>query len=167
MIFCELHALAAQELRANLGRDRRAKLIVIDGFTGLNAYVPPIERRGLALIDPPYEVRDDFERGLQSLESAWRKWSTGIFCLWYPVKDQNYVAACLRQLADGKIKRVLRLELHIAEPTAAGPLVANGLLIVNPPFGLAEEAQTILRFLVETLAETPGATFKIEWLTGE
>lgn len=167
MIYCELHPLAAQELRNQLGWDRRGKIIKIDGFAGLNAFVPPVERRGLALIDPPYEDRDDFERGLKVLESAWRKWSTGIFILWYPVKDRTSTQAALRRFADGKIKRVLRLELQIAEPVPAGPLTGNGMLIVNPPFPLQGEAEIILPFLASSLAQDAAAACKIEWLAGE
>jgi 23S rRNA (adenine2030-N6)-methyltransferase len=167
MICCELHPAAVQELRAYFGRDQRAKIIEIDGFTGLNAFVPPVERRGLALIDPAFEARDDLERSLGVLESAWRKWSTGIFILWYPIKDQREVELSLQRLARGKIKRILRLELQIADPTPVGPLAANGLLIVNPPFPLLSEAEIILPCLARILGEGASARHHIEWLVAE
>lgn len=167
MICCELHPKAAQELQSHLGRDRRVKIIEIDGFTGLNAFVPPVERRGVVLIDPAFEAKDDLDRSLNVLESAWRKWSTGIFLLWYPIKDRREVESSLKRLAEGKIKRILRLELQIAEPTPVGPLAANGLLIVNPPFPLAGEAEIILPFIGQAMAEDAGARHRIEWLAGE
>jgi 23S rRNA (adenine2030-N6)-methyltransferase len=167
MICCELHPAVTEVLRAHFARDRRAKIIEIDGFTGLNAFVPPVERRGLVLIDPPYEATDDIERSLEALEGAWRKWSTGIFMLWYPVKDRRRINAVLRRVSAGSIKRVLRLELQIADPEPVGSLAANGLLIVNPPFQLAEEARIILPFLAETLASSADARHKIEWLAPE
>jgi len=167
MICCELHPLAAQELRDHLGRDRRTKIIEIDGFIGLNAFVPPVERRGVVLIDPAFEQKDDLEHSLKVLEIAWRKWSTGIFLLWYPIKNQKDVEASLRRLADSKVKRVLRLELRIAHPAESGPLAANGLLIVNPPFPLLAEAEIILPFLGKALAQGAGAGHRIEWIAEE
>jgi 23S rRNA (adenine2030-N6)-methyltransferase len=167
MICSELHPLAVQELQGYLGRDRRVKIIEIDGFTGLNAFVPPVERRGVALIDPAFEARDDLERSLKVLDAAWRKWSTGIFLLWYPIKDQKDVEVSLQRLRNGKIKRILRLELQIADPKPIGPLVSNGLLIVNPPFPLWGEAEIILAFLAKTMAQDPGAAHRLEWLAGE
>jgi len=167
MICCELHPDIMQKLHAYFVRDQRVKSIEIDGFTGLNAFVPPKERRGLALIDPPYERADDLERSLEALETAWRKWSTGIFMLWYPVKDRRDVNARLRELGTRSIKRVLRLELQIADPAPVGPLVANGLLIVNPPFQLVDEARVILPFLAEAMADKHSGKSKIEWLVPE
>ncbi len=167
MICCELHPKAAQDLQSHLGRDRRVKIIEIDGFTGLNAFVPPVERRGVVLIDPAFEARDDLDRSLNVLESAWRKWSTGIFLLWYPIKDQREVELSLKRLSAGKIKRILRLELQIAEPTPVGPLAANGLLIVNPPFPLEGESEIILPFLSQAMGEDAFARHRIEWLAGE
>jgi 23S rRNA (adenine2030-N6)-methyltransferase len=167
MIYCELHPEAVRELQDYFARERRAKIIDKDGFKALNAFVPPVERRGVILIDPAYEQRDDFERGLQVLEAARRKWNTGIFMLWYPIKDQREADVIFRHFATGKIKRVLRLEMQMADPVPDGPLVSNGLLIVNPPFPLAAEAELILPFLTQTLAAGPAAKQKIEWLAGE
>jgi len=167
LLLCELHPAAADELRANLGHEKRAKIIALDGFTGLNAFVPPVERRGLALIDPAFEQRDDLQRSVATLTAAWRKWATGIFMLWYPVKDKRDVAAIFKPLADGPIRKLLRIELQITEPAALGPLVANGLLIINPPYQLADEMRIILPFLTEKLAETREAAFRIDWLAAE
>lgn len=167
MLCCELHPAAAQVLQTHLSRDRRAKIIEIDGFTGLNAFVPPVERRGVVLIDPAFEERDDLERSLAVLESAWRKWSTGVFLLWYPIKDQREVESSLQDLSRGKIKRVLRLELQVAAPLPVGPLGSNGLLVVNPPFPLVKEAELILPYLARTLGEGVDARHRIEWLVAE
>ncbi len=150
-----------------LGQDRRVKIIEIDGFMGLKAYVPPAERRGLVLIDPAFEAKDDLERALDMLEKAYAKWRTGIFLLWYPVKDQREVDHALRRFAASKVKRVLRLELQTADPVPLGPLVRNGLLIVNPPFPLLAEAEIILPHLARSMAEGGQARHAIEWLIGD
>jgi 23S rRNA (adenine2030-N6)-methyltransferase len=87
--------------------------------------------------------------------------------LWYPVKDQRHVDTCLRQLSVNSIKRVLRLEWQIADPVPGGPLAASGLLIVNPPFQLLDEARAILPFLIVAMADKRGSKPRIEWLAGE
>jgi 23S rRNA (adenine2030-N6)-methyltransferase len=162
MLFCELHPLARQSLEAHVGRDRRAKVLAIDGYVGLNAYIPPVERRGLVLIDPPFENPNEFSRLADALEAAWRKWRTGIFILWYPVKDASVVGAFMTRLLGGNIERILRLELQIDEPRSDGPLARTGLLVVNPPFRLEAEARLILPCLAESLA-TGRHEFSIDW----
>ncbi len=87
LIACELVPAAAAALARALGKDRRAKVITIDGWTALAAYVPPRERRGLVLIDPPFEASGEFDRLVEHLARAHRKWATGTYLLWYPIKD--------------------------------------------------------------------------------
>src|SRR6185295_13213585 len=89
LVACELEATAAAVLARNLGGDRRAKAVAIDGWTALNAYVPPKERRGLVLIDPSFEAVDDFQRMGVALEAAHRKWASGSYLLWYPIKGRG------------------------------------------------------------------------------
>ena len=105
LVACELEPSAAAALAHNLGGDRRAKAVAIDGWTALNAYVPPPERRGVVLIDPPFEATDEFSRLAQALEAAHRKWATGIFLLWYPLKgrqDSGRAGAASAALGDPK-----------------------------------------------------------------
>ena len=87
MIACEAEPAAARALADRMRGDNRVKTVAIDGYTALNAYVPPKERRGLVLVDPPFEQRDEFARLEQALAAAHRKWPTGIFLIWYPLKD--------------------------------------------------------------------------------
>ena len=109
--------------RATSRGDRRSKAIAIDGWTALNAYVPPKERRGLVLIDPPFEEPDDFPRLAQALEAAHRKWASGIYLLWYPIKERgapDALARRLRALARQSAK-ILRVELSVARAARTGP----------------------------------------------
>ena len=99
LIACEREPDAARALAARMRGDKRVKAIAIDGYTALNAYVPPPERRGLVLIDPPFEQADEFDQLAQALAGAHRKWPTGIYMLWYPVKDARETAAFARRLA--------------------------------------------------------------------
>src|SRR6185295_7033696 len=98
LIACEREPQAAAALARHLGGDRRAKAIAIDGWTALNAYVPPKERRGLVLIDPSFEAVDDFQRMGVALEAAHRKWTSGSYLLWYPIKSRREPDALARRL---------------------------------------------------------------------
>jgi 23S rRNA (adenine2030-N6)-methyltransferase len=169
MIFCDAHPSAAAALTSHLGRDKRAKIIEIDGFMGLGAFVPPIERRGLVLIDPPFESRDEFNHILAGLETALRKWPTGTYMVWFPIKDRNAVTYFYRQLGDliaqtGIAKDSLCLEFWIDAIDRDGPLAGNGLVLVNPPYVLEAEARLILPYLVQALGVSRAAGYRLEAL---
>jgi 23S rRNA (adenine2030-N6)-methyltransferase len=164
MIFCELHPKAHRALAENLGRDKRAKAILIDGYTGLKAYLPPVERRGLVLIDPPFEARDEFARMGEAVLTAWRKWRTGVYALWHPVKDARAATALGESMVAAGVANVLRLHLQVREPRPDSPLAATGLLVLNAPFGFEDEARALLPELAGLLAQGPGAEARIESL---
>lgn len=159
--FCELLPQAAQDLRGALGRDARVKAIEIDGYTGLKAYVPPVERRGLVLIDPPFERRDEYERAFDSLQAALRKWPGGTYMVWQPVKEPEVAAAFCRAIA-AETSDCLRVDLQVEAPRSGRPLARTGLLIVNPPYVLEQELQILLPALTLALARGPGAEFFME-----
>ena len=166
MVLCELHPRAFAALLANFGYDARIKLFQTDGYARLKALLPPVERRGLVLIDPPFEAADEFAKATEAIETAWRKWATGIYMLWFPVKDAGACASFAANLAGRGIKRVLRLELQTGPATPQGPLARCGLIIVNPPFRLDADAKILLPWLAAVLGSgEPG--FLIEWLSGE
>jgi 23S rRNA (adenine2030-N6)-methyltransferase len=162
LIACELEPGAAAALRSSLQMDKRAKAIAIDGFTALNAYVPPKERRGLVLIDPPFEQTNEFERLGQSLIDACRKWATGIYVAWYPRKDLAAVNALINQIKRSGIAKALRAELDVGSDTTR--LTGTGLLIVNPPWRLDDELQLLLPALADVLAQEQRPKIHIEAL---
>ena len=167
LIACELEPHAAAALEGLLAGDARAKAIAIDGWTALTAYVPPVERRGVVLIDPPFEQPGEFVRLAQGLAAAHRKWPTGIYLLWYPIKDQAEVAAFAKSLVRLGIAKMLRVELIL--PTA-GPdtgLRGSGLIAVNPPWTLHDELKVLLPALAEVMSRGPAGAVTLDWLTGE
>jgi 23S rRNA (adenine2030-N6)-methyltransferase len=127
--------------------------------------VPPKERRGLVLIDPPFEEADEFERLTDSVAGAHRKWPTGVYMVWYPLKDLRATARFARRLTPRAIPRILRAELTMAPAPAAERLAGTGLIIVNPPWRLETELTTLLPALAAVLAENGRA--RLAWLTGE
>lgn len=157
MIFCDARedAIAALRARSEFRRDRRVKSIAIDGFSALKAFVPPVERRGLVLIDPPFEAKTEFADLLAALTAAARKWPTGVYMAWFPIKDRGvangFLGALNQALKDAGIAGALCLELRVDTPRPDAALVANGLVILNPPYPLAVEARTVLPYLARTM----------------
>ena len=166
LVACELEPKAFAALAHNLAHDRRIKTIAIDGWVALNAYVPPPERRGVVIIDPPYEDGADFTRLAQSLELAHRKWASGIYLLWYPIKGRQEPDALARSLKRSGIARILRAELAVAATSAQGPLGGCGLIIVNPPWTLANELSVLLPALAEALSSR-NSNHRLDWIAGE
>lgn len=167
LIACELEPTAAAGLAAMLGNDRRVKALAIDGWTALNAFVPPKERRGLVLVDPPFEQPDEFDRLTGGLREAYRKWQTGTFMLWYPVKQPAEAAMFARQLRRLGIAKILRAELAVGEAVPGAPLAACGMMIVNPPWPLDDELAQILPALAGVLGHGGTGGFTLEWVRGE
>jgi len=162
LIAAELHENTYRKLAQALARDERCKALEIDGWTALRANVPPKERRGLVLVDPPFEEKDEFATLAAEFIAAHRKWPTGIYALWYPIKDMRAVEGLLDVIDDAGIGRLLRLEIDVDRPDAAGGLSATGMLVVNPPWLLAQEAEILLPALCERLAQGPSPRYRCE-----
>jgi 23S rRNA (adenine2030-N6)-methyltransferase len=165
--FCELHPDAFGELRAKFRRDSRVACLNLDGYTGLKAGVPPKERRGVVLIDPPFERTNELGLAWSALQSAHAKWPSGTYALWYPVKDARTTVGFVKQIAQSGVRRVLRLELAVDETVPGGKLARTGLILINPPYVLDEDAATLLPVLARKLARTPQAQVIREWIAGE
>lgn len=164
LIACEREPNAARALIARLRADRRAKAVAIDGYTALKAYVPPKERRGLVLVDPPFEQPDEFDAIAQGLAAAHRKWPTGIYALWYPVKEPHRTQGFARRLARLSLPRTLQAELIL--PGREG-LRGSGLILVNPPWRLESELAVLLPALCGVLVGgDPAGQTLTRWLTG-
>ncbi|MBN8919451.1 MAG: 23S rRNA (adenine(2030)-N(6))-methyltransferase RlmJ, partial [Rhizobiales bacterium] len=152
LIGCELEPGAAAALLANLGRGKRSKAIAIDGWTALSAYVPPLERRGLVLIDPPYEKTDEFARLADALRAAHCKWPTGLYLAWYPIKSDRAGPRMLAAaLQDAGIDRLLWSEMTFGATQETGRLLGSGLVLVNPPWRLDEDLDEVLPHVAAAL----------------
>lgn len=165
LIACELEPRAAASLTAALRGDARAKALAIDGWTALGAYLPPKERRGLVLVDPPFEDAADFMRLPAALAAAHRKWPTGIYMLWYPIKERAAPDGLAKRLQRLAIPRMLRCELSLGPPRADAGLVGSGLIVVNPPFTLEADLQRLMPGLGGMLS--PQASWRLDWLAQE
>jgi 23S rRNA (adenine2030-N6)-methyltransferase len=163
MIFCEMHPDEYAALVKSIGRDRRAKAMEMDGWQALKALLPPKERRGVVLIDPPYEDPGEFRQTADAIADAIRRFATGIYLVWYPVKNRHDTDAAVRRIARaaGGVP-ALKLEFEIAPPKAEGSLTACGLLAINPPWKLQEECAAMLPQLSHVLAGENRGAVRVE-----
>jgi 23S rRNA (adenine2030-N6)-methyltransferase len=167
MTACEVEPKARKRLIDALHRDTQARVVDLDGWLALPAFVPPNERRGLILIDPPYEEKDEFERLADGFEQAFAKWPTGSYLLWYPVKSRRATDGLARHVADAVSAgpspgKCLRLEFSVAPQTTGAALTSAGLLMVNPPWTLAAELKAILPELQKPLGQGGAGRFRLE-----
>jgi 23S rRNA (adenine2030-N6)-methyltransferase len=167
LIACEREPQAARELAHHLRGDNRIKTLAIDGWTALSAYVPPPERRGLVLVDPPFEEDNDFSRLAHGLEDAHAKWASGVYALWYPIKGRPEPDALAKQLRRRGIGKMLRAELTVAPLSDPTRLNGCGLILVNPPWTLEKELSAILPALAGILGREGKGSFRVDWLARE
>ncbi|MBP7064647.1 23S rRNA (adenine(2030)-N(6))-methyltransferase RlmJ [Ferrovibrio sp.] len=160
----ELHPEDNETLRINIGGDARIGIHRRDAYEALRGLLPPTPRRGLALIDPAYEQRDEFERIGRALLAAHRRWPVGQIALWYPIKDAGSVDAWAKALARDGLPPSLRVELLIRAATAPDRLNGSGLLLLNPPWRLDQQLKGPLAYLLTRLGREPGAATRLEWL---
>jgi 23S rRNA (adenine2030-N6)-methyltransferase len=165
-ILIERHPQDAARLIRLFACDRRFRALELDGWVALHAMIPPKERRGLVLIDPPYEEPGELARLGRELVRAQRKWQTGIFAGWYPIKNPADADKLAAALATEIPAEFLRLELMVDAPTDPARLNGCGLLVINPPWRLAEEAEVLLPALAERLARGAEAGFRCDRLNG-
>ncbi len=166
---CEAHPEEKEKLVAALGRDARLSIVGTDGYVALNAYCPPKERRGLVLNDPPFEEPNEASHVEEALARAIRRWPTGVYVAWRPIRDAIADARFLNGIAALGAPDILRLELDVG-PGEAGvhgqePLAQAGLLVVNPPHTLIVEARALLPWLAVVLARNGPGRHVCEWLT--
>ena len=164
---CEVEPKARKRLIDALRRDTQARVVDLDGWLALPAFVPPKERRGLVLIDPPYEQKDEFERLAAGFAQAFAKWPTGSYLLWYPVKSRRATDNLARHVAEAVSAgpspgKCLRLEFSVAPQAAGAALASAGLLIVNPPWTLMGELKAILPELEKPLGQGGAGRFRLE-----
>jgi 23S rRNA (adenine2030-N6)-methyltransferase len=166
--FCELLPTEAEALRYEFRRDPRIGVHDRDGFEALGALVPPPEKRGLALIDPPYEeTESDFSRVAEALASAAVRWPQGVLMAWYPIKQGVVAARLQRRLADSGVKRLLVAELCIHPDDSRAGLNGSGLVAINPPWKFDEDLRVLLPALHAVLAENGAGHTRVALVAGE
>ena len=154
----------AARLKTLFAGDFQTRVIELDGWLALGAHLPPKEKRGLVLIDPPFEEEGEFERLVDGLQRAHKRWPGGIYALWYPIKDRKAVIAFRKALKQSRIPKLLDIEFEIRPASVEPSLDGSGMVVVNPPFTLEGELRIVLPVLHKLLVVEKPAHWTLEWL---
>ncbi|GFK34735.1 23S rRNA (adenine(2030)-N(6))-methyltransferase RlmJ [Vibrio cholerae] len=166
MVLTELHPSDYPLLEQEFHRDRQVSIYKEDGFSRLKASLPPQERRGLVLIDPPYELAKEYRDVVRAIAQSYKRWATGIYAIWYPVVNRCDIDDMLEGLQGLEIRKILQIELGVAPDTNERGMTASGMIVINPPWTLESQMQTILPFLKQAIAPATGH-YKVEWVVPE
>jgi 23S rRNA (adenine2030-N6)-methyltransferase len=165
---CERHPEDSAALRKLFHDDRKVGVHFRDGWEALGALLPPQEKRGLVLIDPPFEDPQEFALLARGLAIGWRRFRTGVFAAWYPIKQRAPVRQFVTDMRDGGIRDAVTVELVVREPVDPGRLNVCGMLLVNPPYRFETELGPILAALLDRLGNRePGEAAEIRRIADE
>ncbi|MBZ9896292.1 MULTISPECIES: 23S rRNA (adenine(2030)-N(6))-methyltransferase RlmJ [unclassified Mesorhizobium] len=163
----ELHPKDVAKLKTEFAGDFQTRVIELDGWLALGAHLPPKEKRGLVLIDPPFEEEGEFGRLVDGLAKAHKRWPGGIYALWYPIKDRKAVIGFRKALKETGVPKLLDIEFEIRPASQEPSLDGSGLVVANPPFTLEGELRILLPALHKLLVLEKPAHWTLNWLAGE
>ncbi len=161
----ELHPDDVDTLRHLMGADKRLRITSLDSLQSVKAELPFAERRGVVLIDPPFEVLDETERTLKTLINGHRRFATGVFLIWYPVTTEEFAGNFVKAIQATALPNMLHAELRVKAAFARGGLSGSGLVIINPPWGLEAELKILMPALASRLGEAEWGRSHMQWLT--
>lgn len=164
LLLAELHPEDAHRLKGYFSRDKQVSVHHMDGYLSMKAFLPPKEKRGLVLIDPPFEQVNEFETIVEAVKMAHQRFHHGIYAIWYPIKDRLPITYFYRSLLATGIPKIMVLELLIRPDDTASRLNGCGMIIINAPWKLDEEAALWLPELTLLLAEEGKGSSRVEWL---
>jgi 23S rRNA (adenine2030-N6)-methyltransferase len=166
-LFVELLPAEARAAEREMESAGRLRTEIGDGYAALKAYLPPVERRGLVLIDPPYESVDELKTMLNAFADAYRRWNTGVFLMWYPIRSASQRSLVHARFEALQIPKMLVADLAIHPDDAGVGLAGSGLLIVNPPYGADDYLRNAYTMIHRAIA-APGAGYvEVGRLTSE
>lgn len=166
-VLLELWAEECTRLKDEFAGDRQVLVQGLDGYAGLKALLPPKERRGLVLIDPPYESDKEFEQVIDGLRMAQMRWDSGMYALWYPIKSRPPVERFHRMLVATGIRKILLAEFIPYPEDALFRLNGCGMILINPPWKLDETLHSVMPALLERLRQHPSGHSALTWLVPE
>ena len=165
LAFCEMHPEEFEALRGEFAAERRVSVHAMDGYRAVAAMLPPPEKRGLILIDPPFEARDEWTAIATALRDGLRRFPVGVYAIWYPLTERARVDEFFESLAGLPLPPTLAAEIVVAPD--APKMKGCGLVILNPPWHFDREAAPTLGYLAEVLAQSPGSGSSLRWLVPE
>ena len=167
MNLMELHPQDVELLKKNFKGNKHIHIHQRDGLEALIALLPPLQKRGLVLIDPSYEVKQDYVAVVEALKSAHKRWQQGIFALWYPLLNGKPHEPMLKKLANSGIKKILVVELNRESSHTPRAMYGTGMVIINPPYQLDEKLHALMPWLWTIFSPNKAGEWRVEWLVGE
>jgi 23S rRNA (adenine2030-N6)-methyltransferase len=167
MVLCELHPTEIKVLQQEFEGDKQVQLEHSDGYTALKAVLPPRERRGVVLIDPAFERKDEVPRFVDAVLAAHRRWSSGIFCAWLPLLPEGFERGIYRALEQSGIDKILLFEFHIDRAPAERGMYGCALITINPPWQLDDTLRQVAPWLVKTMEIGGRGASRVKWLVPE
>lgn len=164
LILVEVVPAEAAALRRLFRYDPRIAVHCRDGWEAVGALLPPTPRRGLLLVDPPYEAPDDLRRVVAGLLLARRRWPVGVLAAWYPIKDRRMLRPFYRELSAGGPGGVLRVELSVRPDDNPAGLNGSGMVIAAPPWGVELDLRQLLEELAVPLRQVGNPRILVDWL---
>ncbi len=167
MVVTELNTIDCETLKREFNGDRQVTVHLQDSYQGIKAYLPPTERRGLVLIDPAYELKDEYTRLVRGLQNGYQRWPTGIYALWYPLMSTTLRESFFAALKKTGIRKILTAELNISPLQTEKAMCGSGMIIINPPWQLDQQLKSELEWLWPLLSESKEGGENVEWLVPE
>ncbi|MGL5185495.1 MAG: 23S rRNA (adenine(2030)-N(6))-methyltransferase RlmJ, partial [Plesiomonas shigelloides] len=133
----------------------------------LKSQLPPKERRGLVLIDPPYELKDDYQQVVTAITEGYKRFATGTYAIWYPVVLRQTIKRMLRDLEATGIRRILQIELGVRPDSDQRGMTASGMIVINPPWKLESQMQELLPWLTEVMVPEGTGHHSVTWVVPE
>ena len=166
-LLTELHPRDFPLLRNNFKEFKNVSVKCDNGFQQLKATLPPKERRGLVLIDPPYELKEDYDLVVKAAEEGYKRFATGTYAIWYPVVLRQQTKRIFKGLQASGIRKILKIELAVRPDSDQRGMTASGMAVINPPWTLENQMKTMLPYLVKTLVPEGTGSWTVEWITPE
>ncbi|MDC5896232.1 23S rRNA (adenine(2030)-N(6))-methyltransferase RlmJ [Proteus mirabilis] len=167
LMLTELHPTDFPLLRTEFSRDKRVRVCREDGFGQLKSKLPPVSRRGFALIDPPYELKQDYSAVVKGIVEGYKRFATGTYAIWYPVVHRQQIKRMLKELEATGIRKILQIELAVKPDSDQLGMTASGMIVINPPWKLASQMASILPWLHKTLVPEGTGHTLVEWVVPE
>ena len=166
-LFVELLPAEARAAAREIESLGRVRTEIGDGYAALKAFLPPEERRGLVLIDPPYESLDELKTMLRAFADAYLRWPTGVYLIWYPIRSAAQRSMVHQRFEALNIAKILYADLAIHPDDAGVGLAGSGLMMINPPFGADEYLRAAYTAIHEALAAAGSGYVEVDRLTPE
>ena len=166
-LMMELHPSDFPLLRNNFKAFENVTVKIGDGFQQVKATLPPKERRGLVLIDPPYELKEDYDLVVKAIEEGYKRFATGVYAIWYPVVLRQQTKRIVKGLEATGIRKILQIELAVRPDSDQRGMTASGMIVVNPPWMLEQQMKSILPYLTTALVPQGTGSWSVNWITPE